>query len=98
MKSMSLSARRELLQSIRQKYRNAGRKEKQKIIDEFVAVTDYDQKYAVSLLHCRTGVPEEAAKHPTSQKYDGQVLQALIFAWHTANQICSKRLVPFCLR
>jgi hypothetical protein len=34
-------------------------------------------------------------KRPASQKYDEQVRQALISVWFTANQICSKRLVPF---
>ncbi len=28
-------------------------------------------------------------------KYDKQVKQALVAVWYTANQICSKRLVPF---
>jgi len=32
---------------------------------------------------------------PASQHYDEQVWQALISVWDAANQICSKRLVPF---
>ncbi|WP_292989806.1 hypothetical protein [Nitrosomonas sp.] len=32
---------------------------------------------------------------PASQLYDEQVRQALISVWNAANQICSKRLVPF---
>ena len=95
MKSMCLSARRELLISVRQKYRNAGRKEKRKILDGFVAVTDYDRKYAISLLYNDIELPAEPVKRLSSQKYNEQVVQALIFVWHTANQICSKRLVPF---
>jgi hypothetical protein len=35
--------------------------------------------------------PQLPVKRIISQKYDGQVLQALLFVWHTANQICSKR-------
>ena len=37
MKSMCLSARRELLISVRQKYRKAGWKDKGRILDGFVA-------------------------------------------------------------
>lgn len=95
MKSMCLSARRELLISVRQKYRKAGWEEKGKILDGFVAATDYDRKYAICLLRGNTEISVEPVKRLTSQKYDEQVLQALLFVWHTANQICSKRLVPF---
>ena len=95
MKSMCLSARRELLISVRQKYRKADWNEKGKILDGFVAATDYDRKYAIHLLSSDIELPVKPVKRLTSQKYDGQVLQALLFVWHTANQICSKRLAPF---
>ncbi len=95
MKSMCLSARRELLISVRLKYRKAGWKDKGRILDGFVAATDYDRKYAICLLRGNTEISVEPVKRLTSQKYDEQVLQALLFVWHTANQICSKRLVPF---
>jgi|GEM_PF-2108385 len=51
MESMCLSARRELLISVRQKYHKAGWQEKGKILDGFVAATDYDRKYATRLLN-----------------------------------------------
>ena len=50
-KLMSLLSRRELLHSIIQRYRAAGRKDKQRILDEFVKATGYHRKYAVALLH-----------------------------------------------
>lgn len=34
-------------------------------------------------------------KRKTSHNYDEQVRQALLLVWYAANQICSKRLVPF---
>lgn len=49
-KLMSLTARRELLASVRQSYRAADWVEKGKILDGFVAVTDYERKYASRLL------------------------------------------------
>jgi len=49
-KLMSLLSRRELLRSITQRYRAAGRKDKQRILDEFVEATGYRRKYAVALL------------------------------------------------
>ena len=49
-KLMSLLSRCELLRSITQPYRAAGRKDKQRILDEFVEATGYHRKYAVALL------------------------------------------------
>ena len=50
MKLMSLTARRELLAGVRKKYRGACWADKVKILDGFVAATDYERKYATRLL------------------------------------------------
>jgi hypothetical protein len=93
-KSMSLAARKELVSSVRQKYRDARWAEKGKILDGFVAATGYDRKHAIQLLNS-TEVLEKPKQRLASQKYDEQTRQALFSVWYTANQICSKRLVPF---
>ena len=48
---MSLQSRRELLNRVRARYLAAGRKEKSRILDEFLQATGYHRKYAVSMLH-----------------------------------------------
>jgi hypothetical protein len=93
-KSMSLSARKELLASIRQKYRDSSWMDKRKILDGFVAATGYDRKHAIQLMNS-TAEPEKPKQRLACQKYDEQTRQALYSVWYTANQICSKRLVPF---
>jgi len=93
-KLMSLSARKELLASVRKKYRDAGWTEKGKILDGFVAATGYERKYAIQMLN-GDELPIIRKARPGSQKYDEQVRQALVSVWCAANQICSKRLVPF---
>lgn len=94
MKSMSLSARRELLASVRQSYDDASWSDKGKILDGFVAATGYGRKHAIQLLHSPPA-PVEPTPRLTYRKYDEQVRQALYVVWYGANQICSKRLVPF---
>jgi hypothetical protein len=94
-KSMCLSARRELLRSVREKYQRANWEGKRKILDGFIAATEYDRKYSIRLLRDGFSAPPSPVKRIAHQKYDDQVLQALLFVWHTANQICSKRLAPF---
>ncbi len=94
-KSMSLSARRELMASVRQKYDKADWTGKGKILDGFVAATEYDRKYAIGLLCSNTEMSTTPVVRRSPQKYNDQVRQALVFVWQTANQICSKRLAPF---
>jgi hypothetical protein len=91
---MSLTARRELLISVRQSYRYATWVDKGKILDGFVAATDYERKYAIRLLHSED-ISSPPKNRPSAQQYDEQVRQALVVLWCAANKICSKRLVPF---
>jgi hypothetical protein len=93
-KLMSLTARRELLASVRQRYSAATWLEKGKILDGFVAATDYERKYACRLLSSDK-LTSPRRKRTSPQLYDEQVRQALIAVWCAANKICSKRLVPF---
>ena len=97
--TMSLAARREMLLSIRQRYLAAKRPEKTKILDGFVAATGYDRKYALVLL-CKKStsidiVSLKPKSRPGAQVYDDQFRHVLIKVWNTANQVCSKRFVPF---
>ncbi len=93
-KMMSLTARRELLASVRQSYHEASWAEKGKILDGFIAATDYERKYATRLLN-GAETPAVPKIRNSVKQYDDQVRQALISVWCAANQICSKRLVPF---
>jgi hypothetical protein len=74
-KLMSLTARRELLASVRQKYRDASWMDKGKILDGFVTATGYDRKHAIQLMNS-TAEPEKPKQRLTSQKYDEQPRQA----------------------
>ena len=94
---MSLQARRELVAAVGPRYQQASKKDKQKILDEFIAVTGYHRKYAINLLQQK----EAQASHPKRQRkprlrrYTTAVKTALVKVWEASNRICSKRLVPF---
>ena len=47
---MSKIAKRELPTSIRDRYRGSSRKDKSKILDEFIAVTGHHRKHGIRLL------------------------------------------------
>lgn len=96
---MSLEARREMLLSIRQRYLSAKRPEKSKILDGFVAATGYDRKYALVLLRKKSSTVDRLLLNPKlrpgAKIYDEQFQHVLLNVWNTANQVCSKRFVPF---
>ena len=93
--SMSLSARKELLVCIRQQYQKASWKEKRKILDGFIAATGYRRKYAIALIHRPDNKDVRLNKRVKPIIYHDAVRQSLLTVWYAANQICSKRLVPF---
>lgn len=93
---MSLQSRKELLIQVQIRYQQARSHSKRKIIDEFIAVTDYQRKYAISLFNKPIIKIDSQPKDVrlNKRKYDEAVRQALLMIWSYTNQICSKRLVP----
>jgi hypothetical protein len=94
---MSVVTRKELINHIREKYKKAHAKDKSKILDEFCILTSYGRKYAISLFNLNESVlkTNKTEKRLPHKKYDEAIRQALLTIWGAANQICSKRLVPF---
>ena len=89
---ISKSTREELIIVLRKRYKEASKKEKTRILNEFIAVSGYHRKYASRLLG---GVfkPKVSEKKVTSKLiYNEAVKKALIIIWETADRICSKRL------
>jgi len=92
-KEIGLKSRQEIISAAQRRYRNATWSEKGEIIDELIVVCSLDRKHIIKRLNQshKTTKLEHRSKH----KYDDRVVQALIRIWYAANQICSKRLVPF---
>jgi hypothetical protein len=91
-RQLSLATRRELIQAIAKRYHAAARRDKKKILDEFVEVTGFHRKHAIRAL--RKAAADEASKprHLRSRIYDEAVIQALTILWEAADRICGKRL------
>jgi hypothetical protein len=92
--TMSFRAKRELLVQVAPRYRAARHGQRSVILDEFVAVTGYDRKYAIRVLLGPIH-PFVPIRRPRAAHYGVEVQQALASAWLAANGICAKRLVPF---
>jgi len=93
---MSQRSRRELAGSIQSRYLKANKKDKTKILNEFVAATGYHRKYAINLLE--HGLRQTNRKKAgRKKKYTGEVIKVLEQIWEICGRICSKRLHPFLL-
>jgi hypothetical protein len=92
---MSPGARMEYLKSIVTRYRNASKKQKSAILDEFCQICGYNRKYAIYLLYSfkRFSKPASPKKRGKPSKYNRpDVLVPLRRIWLAAYLPCSKRL------
>ena len=93
-KSLRYQARRALLQQTVPQYREASPSQKKTLLDAFVAATGYHWTYARWLLNHAEEV-QQILHRPRPRQYGPEVQHALFLAWHAANRICAKRLIPF---
>ena len=85
-------AKRELLATLRYRYRMSSKKDKRRILDEFIAVTGHHRKHGIRLLaHTED---DEGTPRPVMGRriYDEAVREAVIVIWEAADRICGKRL------
>ncbi len=92
---MTKQGKRELLKAIRPRYLKASRSEKSQILNEFVASTRYNRKYAIHLL--RNGPPRSSRIKKRGRRliYGPDVIASLAHIWEVSGHLCAKRLHPF---
>src|SRR3954453_15505540 len=91
MRRVSMATRDDLVAAVIERYSKGRRAEKGRILDEFVAVTGFHRKHAVSVL--RGGQAKRcSAPRPERRLYDEAVREALIVIWEASDRVCGKRL------
>jgi len=88
--AMSGEARRELVRAVGERYRAGTREEKRRILDEFVAVTQWHRKHAIRTLNVEGSAEPE--RRPRARVYDDATRQALLTLWEASDRVCGKRL------
>ena len=90
---MSPVSRKEYVQAIVERYHQAGRKEKQRILDEFCRICGYHRKHAIRKLATARKRAVGRRKPGRPSRYaKPEILAVLRCIWSTAHYPCSKRL------
>jgi hypothetical protein len=92
-RSLSFQARREVLQQMAPQYRQAFPSQRRTLLEAFIASTGYVPKYARWLLNHAEEVQQTQGRSRL-RTYGPEVQHPLFLAWHAANRICAKRLIP----
>ena len=91
---MTRGSIQEYTEAVRWRYLKAMKKEKGRILDEFIQVSGYHRKAAIRLLH-RDGLPGKRKRRCLQRRYGNEVVDALHQTWEASDRLCSKRLKPF---
>ncbi len=85
---------KEYAEVMRRRYLKANRREKGRLLDEFVQVTGYHRKSAIRILLGRRG---SSSSHPRGRprRYGLEAALALKTIWEISDCLCSRRLKPF---
>lgn len=90
-KRISKQAQSELVGALRERYRASTKRQKTKILDEFVVLAGSHRKHAIRLLQheasCRC-----LRKGYGRRIYNEAIKEALIILWEAGDRICGKRL------
>jgi hypothetical protein len=92
---ISMSARREVLSAVAERYQTAGRVEKGCILDALCRTTGWHRKHAVRALRLRIVDKEVETEAPRERKrvYGATIKDALAALWEASDRVCGKRLV-----
>ena len=85
-------AKRELLATLRDRYRSSSKGDKSRILDEFIAVTGHHRKHGIRLLG-QLDDDEDTPRVTRGQRiYDAAIRAAVTVIWEAVDRICGKRL------
>ena len=92
---MSNTSKREYVEAIRERYRCATKRGKQRILDEACKVCNYNRKYAIRLLNGLPPSQRQRSHHragATPRYTHPDILRFLKRLWKASNLVCGKRL------
>ncbi|MCE5193412.1 hypothetical protein LLF88_05705 [bacterium] len=94
---LTVKQRQAVMEELRKQYHHASKKEKSRILDEFVDLTHLNRSYARCVLRAKETGRTGPVHHSRASVYTAVVLPALTEFWHVSDRLCGKRLV-LCLQ
>lgn len=107
---LMMKEKKAVTKEIARRYQKASKKQKRVILNEFIALTDYNRCYASYVLRnlgkrvlirvrgetvaVILGQPRQKATRQRKRIYDEKVLHVLRSIWLISDYICGKRLAP----
>lgn len=87
---MNIEARKQYMDTLREKYFKAGKKEKGEILNEYCRNTKQDRKRAIKKFNYK--IKNKETKKPRSCFYDGNVISTLVKIWEIFDRPCGARM------
>ena len=91
---MNIEAKNQYMETLRERYLKAPRKEKTKILDEYCRNTKQDRKYSIKKFRYKVMIKGKEKRKPRKEYYDGAVISALTKVWDIFDFPCGQRLEP----
>jgi len=91
---MDMRSREQYLESVRQEYRQADRKQKTKLLNEARKRTRLNRKVLIRKLAHPAKVRVGGQRRPRSTTYGPEVVSVLVKVWELFDYPCGQRLVP----
>jgi len=89
---MDIEARKQYMETLREKYLKAGKAEKGGILDEYCRNTGQERKYVIKKFRYKVKLKE--TRKAKKEYYDGYVKAALAAVWKIFDYPCGQRLKP----
>lgn len=90
---MDMNSRNQYLKILQLRYRQANKKEKTEILNEYCQNTGQNRKYVIQKINSQT-LLKKGGQRGRQWIYDGQVISALVKVWEIFDYPCGDRLEP----
>jgi len=91
-RQVSIGTKTDILRAVRERYLNAKRSSKARILDELVAITGYHRKHAIRILRQDADSVQSDVIRGRTRIYDEAVRESLVVVWEVADRVCGRRL------
>ena len=86
-KKLSRAVRKELLTAMKNRYAQAAKQDKGKVLGEFVSLTAYNRSYATRLLGSASSTVADPRAKTSTRVYGEEVKESLIILWESSVRI-----------